>query len=63
MIDVIDDIMTELKDCKARINELEAELDKVKRERDGYFRKLEIVRKYLNTLQKQGKQAKPVKKA
>ena len=56
------DIMDELNDCKARINELEAKLAQVKSERDTYFLKLEIIRKYLNSLKKQSEQFKRGKK-
>lgn len=62
MTDTMKDIMDELNDCKTRINELEAELAQVKSERDGYFLKLEIIRKYLNSLKKQSEQFKQSKK-
>ena len=56
------DTMDELNDCKTRINELEAKLTQVESERDEYFRKLEIIRQYLNSLKKQSDQFKQDKK-
>lgn len=62
MTDIMNDIMDELKKYKTRVEELDAELAQVKSERDEYFLKLEIIRKYLNSLKKQSDQFKQGKK-
>lgn len=62
MTDIINDIMDELEKYKTRVEELEAKLTQVESERDEYFLKLEIIRKYLNNLKKQSEQFKQSKK-
>lgn len=62
MTDIMNDIMDELEKYKTRVKELDAELAQVKSERDEYFLKLEIIRKYLNSLKKQSDQFKQGKK-
>ena len=62
MTDIINDIMDELEKYKTRVEELEAKLTQVESERDEYFLKLEIIRKYLNSLKKQSEQFKQSKK-
>lgn len=62
MTDTMKDIMDELEKYEARVEELEAKLTQVESERDEYFLKLEIIRKYLNNLKKQSEQFKHGKK-
>lgn len=62
MTDTMKDIMDELEKYETRVEELEAKLTQVESERDEYFLKLEIIRKYLNSLQKQSEQFKQGKK-
>ena len=62
MIDTMKDIMDELEKYETRVEELEAKLTQVESERDEYFLKLEIIRKYLNSLKKQSEQFKQSKK-
>ena len=62
MTDTMKDIMDELEKYETRVEELEAKLTQVESERDEYFLKLEIIRKYLNSLKKQSDQFKQSKK-
>lgn len=62
MTDTMKDIMDELEKYEARVEELETKLTQVESERDEYFLKLEIIRKYLNSLKKQSEQFKQSKK-
>lgn len=62
MTDIMNDIMDELEKYETRVKELEAKLTQVESERDEYFLKLEIIRKYLNSLKKQSEQFKQSKK-
>lgn len=62
MTDTMKDIMDELEKYETRIEELETKLTQVESERDEYFLKLEIIRKYLNSLKKQSEQFKQSKK-
>lgn len=62
MTDIMNDVMIELEKYKNRVEELEAKLTQVESERDEYFLKLEIIRKYLNSLKKQSEQFKQSKK-
>ena len=62
MTDTMKDIMDELEKYENRVEELEAKLTQVESERDEYFLKLEIIRKYLNSLKKQSEQFKQGKK-
>lgn len=62
MTDTMKDIMDELEKYETRVEELEAKLTQVESERDEYFRKLEIIRQYLNSLKKQSDQFKQDKK-
>ena len=62
MTDTMKDIMDELEKYETRVEELEAKLTQVESERDEYFLKLEIIRKYLNGLKKQSDQFKQNKK-
>lgn len=62
MTDTMKDIMDELEKYETRVEELEAKLTQVESERDEYFLKLEIIRKYLNSLKKQSEQFKQSKK-
>ena len=62
MTDTMKDIMDELEKYETRVEELEAKLTQVESERDEYFLKLEIIRKYLNNLKKQSEQFKQSKK-
>ena len=61
MTDTMKDIMDELEKYEARVEELETKLTQVESERDEYFLKLEIIRKYLNSLKKQSEQFKQSK--
>ena len=63
MTDTMKDVMDELEKYETRVEELEAKLAQVESERDEYFLKLEIIRKYLNSLKKQSEQFKQGKKA
>lgn len=62
MTDTMKDIMDELEKYETRVEELEEKLTQVESERDEYFLKLEIIRKYLNSLKKQSDQFKQSKK-
>lgn len=62
MTDIMDDIIDELEKYDARVEELEAKLTQVESERDEYFRKLEIIQQYLNSLKKPSDQFKQDKK-
>ena len=62
MTDTMKDIMDELEKYETRVEELEAKLTQVESERDEYFLKLEIIRKYLNSLKKKSEQFKQGKK-
>lgn len=62
MTNTMKDIMDKLEKYEARVEELETKLTQVESERDEYFLKLEIIRKYLNSLKKQSEQFKQSKK-